>query len=252
MRAHLARWVCLDVDSNLARFEEETARAVAGGAELVVFPELFLTGYARRLEPARARAAFARASAAAPGALLVAGSVDEDGRNRVTVWLGGREAARYDKVHLFRPNGEHERWRPGGRLVAVAWRGRRLGLLNCNDLRFPEQARALRLEARCDLLLAVAWWPWRRDHVWRTLLAARAMENAVWVLGCAAAGSVWPGEGFAGAGNHVFDPAGEPVRTADDCTYDLALDAPPEVVVDPLAEAVALARVEVVEVGPPV
>ena len=109
-----------------------------------------------------------------------------------------------------------------------------MGLLNCNDVRYPEQARALRLEARCDLLVAPAWWPWRRDHVWRTLLQARAIESSVWVAGCAVTASVWPGEEFAGAGNHVFDPAGEPVRTLDDRTYELDLDRRAEPIVDPL------------------
>ena len=56
------------------------------------------------------------------------------------------------------------------------------------------------------LLIAPAWWPWRRDWVWSTLLRARAIENGVWVVGCCIAGSVFEAEDFAGAGNHVFDP----------------------------------------------
>src|SRR5262249_59316123 len=35
-----------DVDANLARLRERVAAAARGGAELVVFPECFLTGYA--------------------------------------------------------------------------------------------------------------------------------------------------------------------------------------------------------------
>jgi hypothetical protein len=58
---------------------------------------------------------------------------------------------------------------------------------------------------------------------------------------------VWPGEEFAGAGNHVFDPAGEPVRTADDRTYLLDLDNPPLSIVDPLEHALEIERVEVVK-----
>lgn len=234
MKVYLSRWVCLDVDSNLRRLDEEAAAAAGAGCELVVFPELFLTGYTRQLEPARAREAFGRLSAASPATLFVMGSLSEEGSNRVTVWCAGGEVARYDKAHLFHGNREHEMWRPGGRFVALRWRGTTVGLLNCNDVRYPEQARALRLEARCDLLVAPAWWPWRRDHVWRTLLQARAIENAVWVAGCAVAASEQPGEDFAGAGNHLFDPSGEPVRTPDDRTYDLDLDHPAAVVVDPL------------------
>lgn len=249
MKVYLSRWVCLDVDSNLRRLREESERAAAAGPGLVLFPELFLTGYTRALEPARAREAFREASRAAPEVLFVFGSVSQEGRNRLTVWLGGEEAAHYDKIHLFRPNREHELWQPGDRHVALRHAGLNLGLLTCNDVRFPEQARALRLEAHCDLLLAPAWWPWRRDHVWSALLRARAIENGVWVLGCSIASSVFPGEEFAGAGNHVFDPLGNAVPTPDDHCYELALDAPPPLVVDTGEQAVAITRLEIAETG---
>jgi omega-amidase len=246
MKIHLSRWVCLDVESNLLRLQDEALRAAAARAELVVFPELFLTGYSRPLEPSSARVVFSEISAVAAETLFVFGSISEARHNRVTAWLGGRELAAYDKVHLFDPNGEHEMWERGNRYVAFKWCGLTVGLLNCNDVRFPEQARALKIEARCDLLVVPAWWPWRRDHIWSTLLQARAAENELWVAGCCIAGSVDPDE-FAGAGNHVFDPAGEPVRTADDSTYELDLDNPPPSIVDPAEHVVEIERVEVIE-----
>jgi predicted amidohydrolase len=245
MKFHLARWLCAGVESNVERARAETRAAVAGGCRVVVFPELFLTGYSRSMDPKTARELFAELSTAAGDALLVFGSISEGGCNRTTAWSGGRQLAVYDKVHLFRPNREHELWEPGDRYVALSWKGRRIGLMNCNDVRFPEQARALRLQARCEILIVPAWWPWRRDHIWRTLLQARAAENQVWVLGCAVAGSLWPDEQFAGAGNHVFDPAGEVVRTPDDRTYELDFDHPPPTIVDPLEQYVAVDRVEV-------
>jgi len=245
MRTYLSRWVSLGTEDNLRRLGEE-ALAAAAAAEMVVFPELFLTGYSRPLDPQVARTVFSEASATAADVLFVFGSISEARRNRVTVWLGGRELAAYDKVHLFAPNGEDERWEPGQSYVAFEWRNLRIGLMNCNDIRFPEQARALKLRAHCDLLVVPAWWPWRRDHIWSTLLQARAAENELWVLGCCIAGSVWPGEEFAGAGNHVFDPAGEPVRTADDRTYELDLDNPPPSIVDPTERFVEIDHVDII------
>ncbi len=245
MKTHLSRWLCTDVESNLQRLRREAHEAIAAGAEIAVFPELFLTGYTRSLDPQTARAAFTEISAAAPGALFVFGSISETRRNRVTAWSGGSQLAFYDKVHLFHPNGEDELWEAGQRYVALEWRDLRIGLMNCNDIRFPEQARALKLEARCDLLVVPAWWPWRRDHIWSTLLQARAAENQLWVLGCCIAGSVEEIE-FAGAGNHVFDPGGEPVRTADDRTYDLDFENPPPTIVDPMERYVEIDQVEVV------
>jgi len=244
MKIYLSRWVCLDVDSNLRRVGEEADMAAAHGADLVVFPESFLHGYKRSVEPARVRARFAEISLAHPSTAFVFGSFSEEGKNRMTVWAAGKEAGRYDKVHLFQPNGEFEFWTPGDRYAAFTLRGFTWGLVNCNDIRFPEQTRALKLKARCHAFIAVAWWPWRRDHVWRALLQARAIENAAWSLGCCVAASEYPEEPFAGAGNHVFNPLGDPVYPAEDRFYDLDLNTPPRVTVDPLDHDFPVGRVE--------
>ncbi len=246
MRVYLSRWVCLDVESNLRRMAEETARAAAGGAELACFPEAFLHGYTRTVEPDRVRASFAEASAANPGVVYLFGSFTQERRNRMTLWRAGRELARYDKVHLFAPNDEAALWDPGDRYVAVRLGELTLGLMTCNDLRFPEQARALRMEALCTHLAVAAWWPWRRHHVWETLLRARAIENGVWVLGCCVAASAYPGEEFAGAGNLLFDPHGEPVRTPDDRFYELEPRRSEGLLVDPLETFLPVGRVDLV------
>jgi len=238
MKICLSRWVCLDVESNLRRAGAEAERAAAQGSELVVFPESFLHGYRRPSDPKHFRERFAEISKAHPASLFVFGSFSEEGRNRMTVWLRGQEAARYDKVHLFEPNGELDIWTPGDSYAAFTWKGLTWGMINCNDLRFPEQARALKLRSKCDAFIAVAWWPWRRDHVWRTLLRARAVENAAWTFGCCVSGSEIPEERFAGAGNYVFDPLGNPVYPADDIIYDIDFDLKETIVVDPLKYAV--------------
>jgi predicted amidohydrolase len=245
MRIYLSRWVCLDVESNLKRVPEEAAAAAASGASLCVFPEGFLHGYEQEVAPARARDLFGAVSREHPAIAFCFGSFSEDRRNRMTVFRAGEEIARYDKVHLFAPFRETAIWEPGDRYVAVRLEEWTLGLLLCNDVRFPEQARALRLTARADALLVVAWWPWRRDHVWRTLLRARAIENGVFVAGCCVTASEHPAERFAGAGNYVFDPLGEPVRTADDRVYDLDRTRLGTLVVDPLETHVRIDRVDV-------
>lgn len=244
MKLHLSRFVCLDVASNLARMEQEGSRAAAAGADLCVFPESFLHGYRRQLDPALARERFRVLSGDCPDTAFIFGSFTEARRNRLTLWQAGQEKAHYDKVHLFRPNGEYELWDPGDRYTTVRLKDWTLGLMNCNDLRFPEQARALRLQGRCDLLVAPAWWPWRRDHVWRTLLQARAIENGVFAVGCCIAASEYPEDTFAGAGNHVFDPLGDPVHTQDDHTYLLDPQRRNTLIVNPLDCFVDIKTVE--------
>ncbi len=244
MRVYLTRWVCLDVESNLRRVADEAAAAAAAGADLCVFPEGFLHGYKREVAPARVRETFAAVSREHPSIAFCFGAFSEERRNRMTVWREGEEIARYDKVHLFAPFDEPAIWKPGDRYVAVRLGDWTFGMITCNDVRFPEQARALRLECRADALLVVAWWPWRRDHVWKTLLRARAIENGVYVVGCCLTASEYPGERFAGAGNHVFDPLGEPVRTPDDHVYDLDRARLETLVVDPLKTYVKVDRVQ--------
>lgn len=245
MKVYLSRWVCLDVENNMRRLEEESRRAVAAEADMVLFPELFLTGYRRELDLFDFRTLCGHISGSAADTLFLFGTVSEGDHNRAVVWHDGHEVARYDKVHLFRPNDEHSIWKPGDRYVAVRWRDHTVGLVVCNDIRFPEQARALCLRAQCDILAVVAWWPWRRDHIWRALLQARAAENGVWVIGCCIAGSIYPGEEFAGAGNYAFDPCGEPVTTADDRTYLLNMESTSPPVVDSRNEWVKIDRIQV-------
>lgn len=249
MKVHLARFLCTTPEDNLQRCHSEAQGAAAEGAELIVFPESFLHGYSRRLDAGAARSLFREISGDHPSSLFAFGSFTEDGHNRMTLWWQGQETARYDKVHLFLPNGEAALWQPGQYYAALTFKDWTLGLLNCNDLRFPEQARALRLQARCDLLLAIAWWPWRRDHIWSTLLRARAIENGVFTVGCCIAASECPEEPFSGAGNHVFDPLGTPVSTDDDHTYLLDRSRLEQVMVDPLATALEISEVKVFRQG---
>lgn len=59
---------------------------------------------------------------------------------------------------------------------------------------------------------------------------------------------MFSGEEFSGAGNYVFDPLGEPVRTADDHNYRLEVDHRPALVVDPREHPPIMGELEVIEV----
>ena len=234
MKIYLSRFVSRDTASNLQRVAEESEQAARAGARLCVFPESFLHGYTRSVDPVEVRRRFAAVSAQHPDISFVFGSFTEERRNRMTVWLRGQEQARYDKVHLFAPNAEQELWDPGDRYVALKLGDWTLGLVNCNDIRFPEQARALRLQARVDALVVIAWWPWRRDHVLATLLRARAIENGVFVLAAAQGGLHEDGRGTWGH-SMIIDPWGRILAEAPG-------DAPGVVMADLNLEEVAATR----------
>ena len=90
------------------------------------------------------------------------------------------KASWYDKRHLFAYGGEDRRYAAGNAPTVVEWRGWRIDLQICYDLRFPVWCRNSR---GFDLQLFVANWPTPRVEVWRLLLRARAVENQAFVIG---------------------------------------------------------------------
>ena len=100
----------------------------------------------------------------------------------------GHVQASYRKTHLYAAHGidEHEKMSTGSALFTpLKTPFCTLGLGICYDLRFPEVARAAAL-AGCNVLLFPAAWvagPSKVRH-WETLLAARAIENELFVAGC--------------------------------------------------------------------
>jgi predicted amidohydrolase len=89
--------------------------------------------------------------------------------------------AYYDKRHLFAMGGEQACYNSGNSQVVVNFRGWRIMLLICYDLRFPVWSRN---KNNYDLVIYVANWPASRRKVWDTLLKARAIENQCYVAGC--------------------------------------------------------------------
>lgn len=161
--------------------------------DLIVLPEMFSTGFVT--EPAGvaeqdgASLRFLQETAATRNC-AVAGSIatETEGsyRNRFYfVCPDGREV-HYDKHHLFTYGGEHRRFTPGNAPVTVEYKGVRILLQVCYDLRFPVFSRnRLCADGRAlyDLALYVASWPEPRVDAWDLLLRARAIENQCFVAG---------------------------------------------------------------------
>lgn len=246
MRVYLPRFYVRDLDTNLASMHACCADAAALDCAMLVFPEQFLTGYYGADDLPRIKAELAAASRQHPELLCIFGTFTEDGANQQCVYLAGEQRARYTKVHLFEPNGEHNLWQPGERYVAVRHGAWRIGLATCNDARFPEQARALKLKYNINLLTYPALWPWARDHTYAALLRARAIENGAFCLGCCVAGVDNGVERFDGAGNHVFDPLGAELRpesrvyTLDPAVFNL-------ITVDTRAQYREVTQVELID-----
>ena len=120
--------------------------------------------------------------------------------------------ATYRKLHLYDAFGQRESdVVRAGEIAApetFIWEGFTVGMQTCYDIRFPEVSRQL-VDAGADLLLVPAEWVRGplKEHHWRTLVTARALENTVYV---AAADHAPP----VGVGNSmVVDPMGVELAT---------------------------------------
>jgi omega-amidase len=122
-----------------------------------------------------------------------------------------------DKRHLFAVAGEHRDFERGTDPVGVTWRGWRLRLAVCFDLRFPVWLRNT-LDSHgtpsYDGLLVVANWPEAREAAWTTLLAARAMENQCYVAGVNRIGVDGFGVDHSGA-SRIIGPWGDELAAAE-------------------------------------
>jgi predicted amidohydrolase len=116
----------------------------------------------------------------------------------------------YDKRHLFRMAEEIRHFAPGRERVVVEWRGWRVLLQICYDLRFPVFARN---RSDYDLSIYVANWPEARRYPWSQLLIARAIENQCYVLGANRVGMDGMGHHYTGD-SAVVDPRGEVMNVA--------------------------------------
>ncbi|HCS61441.1 MAG TPA: hydrolase [Microbacterium sp.] len=183
---------------NRARIAELTADAASRGARLVVFPEYSsyfvepmdstLVDHSETLDGEFVQAL--QAAASAYDVTIIAGLVESAGERvhnaLVAVDATGLRAT-YRKQHLYDAFGQTESdWIEAGALDApqtLVIDGLRFAMMTCYDLRFPEVARTL-VDAGADVIVVPAEWVRGalKEHHWTTLLAARAIENTVYVV----------------------------------------------------------------------
>lgn len=210
-----------DVDSNLAAIRDLATIAVERGAQLVVFPE-YSSFFSAELGEKTVAAAqsldgdFAVALATLAKVLgihIVAGMVESTdvagkvSNTLVAVDSHGKQVAIYRKLHLYDAFGQRESdWiLPGAIEEPQTFEvgGLTVALQTCYDVRFPEVTRRL-ADAGAQLVLLPSEWVRGplKEHHWRTLVTARAIENTLYI---AAADQAPP----IGAGNSmVVDPMG--------------------------------------------
>jgi deaminated glutathione amidase len=224
-----------DSAANLVAIRQLATTAAGRGARLVAFPE-YSSYFAPSLgqdfvdaaEPIDGPfVASIQALAIELDVSLVVGLVeriDEPSRfsnTLVAISRAGETKATYRKLHLYDAFGERESdWVRPGDIEPVElfdFAGFRVGLQTCYDLRFPEVTRRL-VDAGATLVVVPSEWVRGplKEHHWRTLVTARALENTLYV---AAADHAPP----LGVGNSmIVDPMGVEIATVGE-TSDVAV-----------------------------
>lgn len=228
LRVGLTQWhATRDLKRNLEIACQLVAACAADGASLVVLPEngLMLGSNAEmraaalRLDgPELAELGHAAATAGVPVVLGGVKRLDEDGvvhNSAVVIAQDGSVAGTYDKIHLFDAKVGGLSFeassveRPGATPTLLTLDGAVVGLTICYDLRFPELFRTLALAGAQVLLIPSAFTRVTGAAHWETLLRARAIENACFVVAPATIGDD-PDDAFPTYGHAmIVDPWGE-------------------------------------------
>jgi predicted amidohydrolase len=238
-----------DKAANLAMLEEKIMN-IKDKTEVVVLPEMFNTGFSMQPEKFAEKMNgetvnwMKRVSAEKRVVLTGSLMIEEEGNyyNRLIWMLPNGQYGFYNKRHLFAYANEDKHYTAGEKRLIASVKGWRINLLVCYDLRFPVWSRqskaVLSKEAEpstngdgsvsgCeyDVLVYVANWPERRNHAWKTLLQARAIENQCYVIGVNRVGN--DGNDIYHSGDScVISPLGEVLysKVNDEDIFTITLD----------------------------
>lgn len=182
----------LDVAGNLDLLEQRAAEAAEQGVDVLVCPEMYLSGYnigadaARRLAEAHDGASARRVAriARAHGLAILYGYPERDGEavyNAVQLFdEHGASLCNYRKTHLYGTLDRAMFARGGDHFPPVDYKGWRLGFLICYDVEFPENTRRLALAGVEAILVPTAnMLPY--DFIPEVTVRSRAFENQCYV-----------------------------------------------------------------------
>ena len=182
--------------------EENTRRAIdfmeqarSAGADLVLFPEMSLTGFSMNItftgekdrESVQVMSEATKRIGIAVGFGWTA-LTGTRGENHYTVINAqGEILSDYVKMHPFSYSGEDRYFEKGNAPAHFTLDGISFSNFICYDLRFPEIFQCV--SGRAHVIIVAADWPAGRSGHWKCLLQARAIENQCYILGVNTVGS---------------------------------------------------------------
>ncbi|RJQ47982.1 MAG: carbon-nitrogen family hydrolase [Nitrospiraceae bacterium] len=209
---------------NYERAEFFAGRASREGSDIIVFPEMFNTGFSMNIsaiaededgETAEVLSKIAKQY----NMNIIAGFAakafnGKKGKNIAVVFdRKGECIATYTKLHPFSLAGEDQYYTAGSGPVIFNVNGIKASIFICYDLRFPEVFRMVAKDVQA--IFIIANWPSSRREHWETLLKARAIENQCYIIGVNRTGTDGNGIDYPGL-SRVYGPSGSEVCCAND------------------------------------
>jgi predicted amidohydrolase len=213
-------------EKNLETIRENVAKAKREGAQLVIFPELSLTGYvvrdqiyelAERIPGPSTR--FVEELAKESNLHIVFGMPEASEKAQATLYnsaiLVGPKGVigKYHKMYLPTHSVFEEKryFRPGYQVAVFDTKLGKIGLVICYDIYFPEVTRLTRLNG-AQLIVCISASPGIRRSFFETLTTARAIENTAFLAYVNMAGiedglQFWGGSRMIGPGGRIIAQA---------------------------------------------
>ncbi|OWZ83521.1 nitrilase-related carbon-nitrogen hydrolase [Natranaerobius trueperi] len=218
-----------DVEANLKRGVHFAHKALEENVDLLVFPELWTTGYylsrksfeklaekpdGKTVSTFKEIAKKGDVSIVCPFVLeeegkiyIAAAVIDHDGEVRGVVkksLLWGREQQIFDASDMEYPTFDSKVGK--------------IGILICYEMEFPETSRLLTLEG-AELIVCPSVWSMSASHRWDIQLPARALDNTVFVLGVNTVGNNTCGK------SRLISPMGDELAEASSKKEELLIRA---------------------------
>lgn len=178
-----------DYAKNMKKVEEFVKKASENKAELILFPEMSLTGFTMNVDmlslPEETIIDWIKKIAINNNINIGLGfaiKIDEKGENRyIIISKEGNVLAKYTKIHPFSYGGEDKKYYSGNKIYACEINEFKITPFICYDLRFPEIFQKASKESQ--IITVAASWPNSREEHWVALLKARAIENQCYIIG---------------------------------------------------------------------
>lgn len=176
-----------NIEANLNQLATKI-NAITTQPDIIILPEMFSTGFSMNPEklaesPNGQTFQWLKSLAQKKNAVIVGSYIAKENGcfyNRLIWMQPDSNFFVYNKKHLFSLSEEPQHYTAGQEKIIIEYKGWKICPLICYDLRFPVWSRNVE---GYDLLIYVANWPEKRNHHWRSLLMARAIENQSYTLG---------------------------------------------------------------------